>query len=198
MINITKRDFKTLVFRPNWDFNLKNLKVQILNLLFREFSLVLNNNRLINELSDDFYKLISERISNSIIIVRHQVIKFLKELENFSKFMRCYKFRGLHNSLLMYRYVRIYLHKVHKLAPIFDYERAKKNLGTLQELLNRKSMYVHLTTQIALVIYITDLKSKHNIENRITQKTLRYLCACSAYAFHRTRNKLNLDYFLKK
>ncbi len=46
-------------------------------------------------------------------------------------------------------------------------------------------------TKIAIVIYVTDLKDPQ-VEKPIKQTNIRALCGCSAYAFHRTRNKLGL------
>jgi hypothetical protein len=49
-------------------------------------------------------------------------------------------------------------------------------------------------TQVAIVIFITDLldTTANRILKKIIQTNLRALCCCSAYAFHRTRNKIGL------
>lgn len=89
------------------------------------------------------------------------------------------------------RKVRIYLHKVHRIAPVFDYNRAKKNLGILQTFLSQNSFWPQISTQIAIVIYATDKNS--NNDKKLLQKNIRTLCNCSAYAFHRTKNMLNIE-----
>ncbi|GAH62568.1 unnamed protein product [marine sediment metagenome] len=50
-----------------------------------------------------------------------------------------------------------------------------------------------MSTQIAIVIYITDKNDESFPENeKILQKNIRTLCNSSAYAFHRTRNILKI------
>lgn len=92
------------------------------------------------------------------------------------------------------RKVRFFLRKAHRIAPVFDYPRALGNLELLHVLLGRKNFWPHVTTQLALVIFVTDRNDSTCIEkNYILQKNLRALCSCSAYAFHMARNKLSID-----
>ena len=99
------------------------------------------------------------------------------------------------------RKVRIYLHKLHRLAPVFDYKRARENAKRLEIKLNQLCFRPQTMTQVAIVIYITDLLDKHHSRAffKIIQSNLRVFCNCSAYAFHRTRNKIGLtaDYIKK-
>ncbi|KKK77087.1 hypothetical protein LCGC14_2857120, partial [marine sediment metagenome] len=84
-----------------------------------------------------------------------------------------------------------FLNKVHKLAPVFDFKRAKENARILKIKLQEMCFFPHFTTQIAIVVFVTDLNDKAH-KKRIVQANLRLLCNCSAYSFHRTRNKLGL------
>ncbi|MFX1393520.1 MAG: hypothetical protein ACFFAH_08090 [Promethearchaeota archaeon] len=86
------------------------------------------------------------------------------------------------------------LHKHYRIAPVFDYNRARANLKTLHKLCSIEAFWPQIPTQIATVIYITDYKSKN--DEKLFQKNLRALCGCSAYAFHRTRNMLKLTKYL--
>jgi len=46
-------------------------------------------------------------------------------------------------------------------------------------------------TQIAVTIFIRDILDKGKTQ-KIIQANIRTLCSCSAYTFHRTRNKVGL------
>ena len=85
----------------------------------------------------------------------------------------------------------IYLHKFRRFAPVFDYHRAKQNARILQAKLHQICFWPQFMTQIAIVIYVTDLNNPQS-EKKIKQTNIRALCGCSAYAFHRTRNKIGL------
>jgi hypothetical protein len=87
--------------------------------------------------------------------------------------------------------MKIYLHKFSRFAPVFDFHRAKQNACILEMKLNRICFWPQFMTQIAIVIYVTDLNDSR-FEKKIKQTNLRALCGCSAYAFHRSRNKLGL------
>jgi hypothetical protein len=88
---------------------------------------------------------------------------------------------------------KIYLHKAHKMFPVFNYNRAKVNLKALHKFFALEGFWPKISTQIAIVIYITDiLDTSSSFSGRLIQKNLRVLCDCSAYAFHRTRNIMKL------
>jgi hypothetical protein len=89
------------------------------------------------------------------------------------------------------RKMKIYLHKLRRLAPVFDFQRAKQNAQILEKKLNLLCFWPQFMTQIAIVIFVTDLNDSH-FKKKIKQTNIRALCDCSAYAFHRTRNKLGL------
>ena len=126
-----------------------------------------------------------------LIICSYFISKFLVGLVRFKRF--------LNSNLLNYsienqsKKVLIYLHKIHRLAPVFDYKRAKRNAQILKIKLESLFFWPSLTSQIAIIIFITDLLDKKNKDKpRLIQVNIRSLCDCSAYAFHRTRNKIGL------
>jgi hypothetical protein len=84
---------------------------------------------------------------------------------------------------------RIYLHKCYRIAPIFDYRRARENLIQLQEFFKLEGYIQKISTQITFAIYITDKNNKAT-HRKIKQNNLRRLTSCSAYAFHRLINRL--------
>ena len=120
--------------------------------------------------------------------------KFLYDLKLINEFYRDYNMKWEHEPKKLNRKIRAHLHKIHRFAPVFNYERAKKNLEILHLLLKKKLFWPQINTQIAIVIYVTDKNDKNYQDNeRIIQKNIRMLCSCSAYAFHRTRNMLDIN-----
>ena len=163
----------------------------ILDYLFRNISFI-NNNRLIKDFTLSDYHKISSEIHISTSIIKDTIEKFLINLKNFKIFLKNCKIR--HDPKNLNRKIRIYLHKIHRIAPVFNYNRARKNLEILQSLLAKKNFWPTRSTQIAIVIYITDKNDENYPENKkILQKNIRTLCNSSAYAFHRTRNILNIS-----
>jgi hypothetical protein len=176
--------------------NLKYIKASILNYLLRNISLYKKNSE---KISDSFLQEVYGALPDEFIIpqpiINHLLEKFLTNLKYFRDLLRNCKINwSKKDSKSRYRHIKIYIHKVHRLAPIFDYKRACINLEKIHKLFELKNFWPHLTTQLALVIFITDRKSTKAKE--IQQNNLRALCNCSAYAFHRTRNILELDKYL--
>lgn len=122
-------------------------------------------------------------------VVNSVVSKFLCELEQIREFFKINSVSYTPSSHL--RKMKIYLHKFSRFAPVFDFQRAKQNANILQTKLNHICFWPQFMTQIAVVIYVTDKNDPHS-EKKIVQTNLRALCGCSAYAFHRTRNKIGL------
>jgi len=85
----------------------------------------------------------------------------------------------------------ILLWRLHRIAPVFDYKRAKENTKRLQKKLNQLCFWPQVMTQLAIVLFITDQLDTTQPQ-KIIQVNLRALCSCSGYAFHRTRNKIGL------
>jgi hypothetical protein len=120
--------------------------------------------------------------------------RLLTEVEGFNQFLRSGLISWNANGKSLFRKVRVYLRKTHKIVPAFDYPRAVRNLESLHAILNRKFYWPHIATQLALIIFVTDRNDPSLADkNYILQKNLRTLCGCSAYAFHRARNKLGID-----
>jgi len=169
-------------------FRNKESEISILNYIFRNISLI-NNNNMIKKITENEYIKISLEINYPIQIIKFYSEKLFLNMKSFRNFLNKNKIK--HNPRNYNRKVRIYLHKIHRIAPIFDYDRAKKNLRILQSFLSINSFWPHISTQIAIIVYATDKNSSHS--KKILQKNIRTLCNCSAYAFHRTKNNLKID-----
>ena len=171
----------------------RKLKIRLLNCLFRYISFIDGNENL-RKVSDIECKVLSSRTKIPVYKVRKILDKFLDDLTHFKEFLR--------SGLLTYsisdqaRKVRIYLHKVYRLAPVFDYRRARENARRLKSKLDQIFFWPQVMTQVAVVIFITDYLNKKWNDNKLLQTNLRALCDCSAYAFHRTRNKIGLQQML--
>ena len=190
MANITKKktyaySFEPKRFKENISFGSK--RSQILDCLMRKFALTKNSTSRIT-LSKEDLMILSSEISLSYGVINKFVNDFFWQLKHFKRF--------LHNCKIKYasgtKKALIYLHKIHKLAPVFDYRRAKANLRTLYRLCSRENFWPSISTQLAIVIYITDKLDK-NRQKRLMQKNIRTICDCSAYAFHEAKNNLNID-----
>ena len=169
------------------------VKKRVLDYFFRCESITNGNNSVI-ELSHFLVKNIAGQTHVPDVLVLDVMSKFLKEVKAFSELLRLGYIAWTPERKRLYRKVRVYLHKAHKVAPVFDYQRAKKNLELLHVLLSRKSYWPHVPTQLALVIFVTDRNDPNLANNNyILQKNLRTLCSCSAYAFHMARNKLKIN-----
>jgi len=179
--------------RTKVEFSGKLLKVKLLNALLRNFSMY-SNGKIIESLKIDDLKLLSSKIEIAYPIVQNNVEIFLCNLVNLNEFFHNYKMKWEHQPTKLYRKARIQLHRIYRFAPVFNYNRAKKNLEILHSTLKKKLFWPQINTQIAIIIYVTDKNDKNIQENeRILQKNIRALCSCSAYAFHRTRNILNIN-----
>jgi hypothetical protein len=142
--------------------------------------------------------LLVENIAKETQISRELVFKameeFLRRVVYFKQFLESGLIAWAPEKQQLYRKVRVYLHKAYKIAPVFDYQRAKKNLELLHMLLSRNFFWPHIPTQLALVIFVTDRNAPSITNNSfILQKNIRALCSCSAYAFHMARNKLGIN-----
>jgi len=165
----------------------------IINFLFRYESLIDNNNKIRAPYSLNLY-LIAEETNASRSVVLYIFNNFLRELKEFHDFLNTRYENWTPGRSYIYEKVIIFLKRLYKTAPIFDYERAKKNLVALHKLLTINYYWPHITTQLALLIFVTD-RNDPNITDKsyILQKNLRMLCTCSAYAFHCARNRLNVS-----
>ncbi len=165
-----------------------DLKPFLINCLVRQFSFATYNQNVRTLLPIEYTRLAS--VTKLPVKIIYPIVKgFLVELVYFRRFLRAYTFSYDHTARL--NKLRIYLHKIHRLAPIFNFKRAKENARILKIKLRELCFFPQITTQIAIVVFITDLNDKKH-EKRIVQANLRLLCDCSAYSFHRTRKKLGL------
>ncbi|MFX1259974.1 MAG: hypothetical protein ACFFAN_19165 [Promethearchaeota archaeon] len=181
---------EAFIFKIN---TLRNIELRsvILNFLFRYISLVDKIN-MVRQISEAEYNEITSETHISFSIVSTTIKKFLMDLVWFQEFLK--KCKISHNPKNLGNKVRAYLHKIYRFAPIFDYKRARRNLEILHRVLSQLNFWPQITTQLALLIYITDKNDKNKLNNKkILQKNLRALCSCSAYAFHRTRNILKIN-----
>ncbi|MFX0071300.1 MAG: hypothetical protein ACFFAO_09440 [Candidatus Hermodarchaeota archaeon] len=196
MANISPVDVKQISFEPDIQFTYRRIKKKVLNHLFRTYSLI-NCQHIISELTESEYFKLSETTKFPELIVYNIIKCFLKDLFLWNRFLSECKIK--HNPENHLKKVKVYLYKIHRLAPVFNYKRAKKNLESLHILCSNTNFWPQITTQLAVVIYITDKLDKNIPKNKnLMQKNIRTLCNCSAYAFHRTRKKLKIDEIIKK
>ena len=160
----------------------------VLNCLFRDYSFFTPLQE-IRELPPIELRGIAGTTKIPVKVVDSVVSKFLIELKYVRTFFKnnSVSYTPLSHLRKMY----IYLHKFNRLAPVFDFRRAKQNARILETKLNHLCFWPQFMTQVAVVLYVTDLNDSQ-FEKKIKQTNLRALCGCSAYAFHRTRNKLGL------
>ena len=168
-------------------------KNAIINFFFRFESLVDDSNK-IRPPDELNLKKIAEKSNASKSVVLYVVNSFFRELKSFHEFLTTRYENWLPGRSHIYNKLNMYLVRLYDIAPIFDYERARKNLDVLHSLLSEYYYWPHITTQLALLIFVTD-RNDPKIKRKpyILQKNLRMLCTCSAYAFHSARNKLNIS-----
>lgn len=164
------------------------LKPIVLNYLFRNISFLTFREKIravtVSENND-----ISEALKIPGKLVHKFISEFLIGLLNFRKFLN--KNPEVLHARAKNQIINIVLYRFYQLAPVFDYKRAKENARRLKDKLDTLFFWPHLMTQLAIVIFITDLLDKGKPQKMI-QTSIRALCSCSAYAFHRTRNKIGL------
>ncbi len=174
-------------------FKVRQDKKFIIDFLFRNISLESSIELGQNIRKSKIQKII-EKTSLPEDIVSSIIKNFLKNLSAFNNYLRKNKIKWNHDLESLKRKVRIYLHIVHRMAPVFNYRRAKINLEILCNALSERNFFPKIFTQIAIIIYITDLKNPSSDKNnKLLQKNIRTLCNCSAYAFHMTRKRLNIE-----
>jgi len=164
------------------------LKPIVLNYLFRNISfLTLREKVRVITASENIH--ISEALTIPVKLVHKVISEFLVGMLNFRKLIN--KNPKILHVRDQNQIINIILHRFYRLAPVFDYKRAKENARRLKDKLDTLFFWPQLMTQLTIVVFITDLLDK-NEPQKIIQSNLRALCSCSAYAFHRTRNKIGL------
>lgn len=168
--------------------NKPSLYRQIANIILRDYAIPADFKLDETKIEDLRYKLGSNYSDMTKTLNR-----FLYNLQYFKMFFKSTNIKWPHERKRLQRKVRIYLHKIFKIAPVFSYQRAKENLKRLHALLDKANFFPQMSSQLAIIIYITDLKDKNtSVDNKLIQKNIRGLCCSSAYAFHMTRNKIGI------
>jgi hypothetical protein len=168
-------------------------KEAIINFFFRYESLVDDNN-IVRAPDSLNLKKIAQGTNSSRGVVLYILNGFFRDMNDFHEFLTTRFENWTPGRRHIYEKLKIYLKRLYVTAPIFNYQRAKKNIDVLHYLLSESYYWPHITTQLALLIFVTD-RNDPNVTDRayILQKNLRMLCTCSAYAFHSARNKLNIS-----
>ena len=168
-------------------------KEKVLNCFFRLESIANNNNE---------YKDITSLLVGNIMketnlpysVVLTTALEFITEATQFSQSLSLGLVSWGAGDKSVLRQAKFYLRKAHKIAPVFDYSRAIANLEILHIFLKKSFFWPRITTKLALTLFVTDRNDPTITKSGyILQKNLRVFCACSAYAFHMARKKLNID-----
>ncbi len=171
--------------------NYKKIKQSILDYTLRKYSITYVNyeTEIVPCLSERQYELISTNTVAHYNITKNIIEKFLRDLKSFQMFLKRCKIKWDLKKNNIYTKVKIYLHKLHRLAPVFDYKRARKNLKILHKFFNTTHLWPQISTQLAILVFITDLKDSFN-SRKLMNTNIRAITNCSAYAFYRTKNIL--------
>ena len=188
---IAKKLISTGVLVKNLlDFSSKSI---VLNYLFRKKSFVDSHENIV-VLSDFTIKKISQEVNVPFNTTEGIINQCLLNIFYFKRALNCVRFIWNNDMEKLKRRLRVYLYKAYRIAPVFDYKRARTNSEILITLMNRSCYFPRFTTQLALLIFVTDMNNQHKIFNTpILQRNLRAFCDCSAFAFHRARNKLKIN-----
>jgi hypothetical protein len=164
------------------------LKSIVINHLFRNISFITSKDK-IRAITESEYEEISNDLHIPKILVHKFISKFLIRLLKMRKFIQINP--GVLHTEDREKLINLFLKRYHRLAPIFDYQRAKINASILKKKLKILCFWPQLMTQLAIIVFITDHLDK-NQKEKLKQADIRALFNCSAYAFHRTRNKIGL------
>ena len=181
----------------------KKLKIEILDHSFRKYNFLMESLSI-----SRFAKILHHSFSE------HDISEIQEVLNNFSDDWKRYKIRfqlttkllpfhgephSVHD-LMEYRFnvLQQHLKELYHVAPIFNLQRATHNAKVLLTMLDQKNYCPVLSTQLALILFVTDTRDslvKEGKKKPILQVNIRNLCKTSAYAFHRARNKLGISRF---
>ncbi len=174
------------------DLQKKKIREKVINFIFR-FESFANERNEYKELSPLSVGTIVKETNLPGAPVLTISLDFLAKATRFSQTLRLGLTSWDSGEKSRLRQARFYLRRAHKIAPVFDYSRAIANLKVLHVPLKKRFYWPHITTQLALTIFVTDRNDATIQDNEyILQKNLRAFCACSAYAFHMSRKKLNI------
>jgi hypothetical protein len=186
---ILQNDLRAHRNTPRKDVN----KEKVLDYFFR-FESFANNTNEYKELTPLIVGKIVKETKLPDFVVLNTVFEFLSEATQFSHTLSLGLISWGSGERSVLRQAKFYLRKVHRIAPVFNYFRAIANLEILHKLLKKSFFWPRISTQLALTMFVTDRNDPTITKNEyILQKNLRVFCACSAYAFHMARKKLNID-----
>lgn len=168
-------------------------KEKVLNYFFR-FASIANDNNEYKDLTSLLVGNIVKETKLPYSVVLTTGLEFITEATQFSRTLSLGLISWGSGDKSILRQAKFYLRKAHKIAPVFDYSRAITNLEILHKLLKKNFFWPRITTKLALTLFVTDRNNSTLTKSEyILQKNLRTFCACSAYAFHMARKKLNID-----
>jgi len=140
---------------------------------------------------NDFRDSACQKLGGSLNLLSKDICRVLgRLLRNVASIRQCVFKWDPHKEKLLDN-INFFLIRVHFVVPVFDYNRALKNLEILHNNLSKINFWPQICTQIALTVYITDKNGTN--DDKLLQKNIREFCNCSAYAFHRSRNKLRIE-----
>ncbi|MFX1574320.1 MAG: hypothetical protein ACFFB0_16390, partial [Promethearchaeota archaeon] len=149
----------------------KVIKQRVLEYIFRNIPFTQANR--VTHLSLDKYRQLRTALNIPIPIIRDIYTRFVVDLTHFKVFQHRYTIGvGLKSPL---RKSLVYLWKVYRIAPVFDYSRAKVNLKSLIVLLSRLNYWPQIMTQVAVTLYITEVNSA-TLKKLIPQNKICILC----------------------
>ncbi|KKL93004.1 hypothetical protein LCGC14_1879060, partial [marine sediment metagenome] len=150
---VRKHNFGALSQFDYSDIGLKSqndLRPFLLNKLFRQFSFATYNQNVSSLRPLEYTKL--ALVTKLPVKIIYPIIKgFLIELVYFKRFLRKHTFSFDETAKL--DKLITFLNKVHKLAPVFDFKRARENARILKIKLQEMCFFPHFTTQIAIVVF---------------------------------------------
>ena len=182
----SRQDFERSIRKRQIQEEYKNI---ILNYLFRNVAFI-NQKGKIRTIPKIIQREMSSKLRIEITTINKIINKFLDDLVHIKQFVENNGHFGYSKNQTIL--VQVYLHKLYRLAPVFDFKRARENAKILRRKLNAHYFWPRVSTQVAVVLFITDKLDSFR-EKKILQTNLRTFCNCSAYAFHRTRNKLGIN-----
>ena len=165
-----------------------DLRPFLLNNLFRLVSFTTYKQK-VSSLNPMGYTKLASATKVPVKLIYPVIKGFLVDLVYFKRFYKTHTFSFAETSQL--GELLTFLGKVHKLAPVFDLSRAKENAKILKVKLQEMCFFPHFTTQVAIIVFVTDINDKFH-KKKLIRENVRLLCDCSAYSFHRTRKKLGL------
>ena len=182
----SRQDFEHIIRKRQVQ---EEYKLIILNYLFRNVAFI-NQKGKIRAIPKIIQREMSSKLKIEVKNINKIINRLLAVLVHIKQFVEDNGHFGYSKNQTIL--VQSYLHKLYRLAPVFDFKRARENAKILRRKLNAHYFWPRVSTQVAVVLYITD-KLDSSQEKKMLQTNLRTFCNCSAYAFHRTRNILGLN-----